>query len=90
MELIDSLSRLGGSRTAAASVFVLALVACGGASQVSPSDASPAASASGVPLARLAQAPADGVADAYDVAKMDFKSPPAVLSNERHTGPFSS
>jgi nitrite reductase (NO-forming) len=28
--------------------------------------------------------------DPYDVAKMDFKSPPAVLSNERHSGPFAS
>jgi len=90
MELIDSLRRLGGAQVAAAGVFVLALVACGGASRVSPSDASPAASASGVPLAKPVQAPTDGVADAYDVAKMDFKSPPAVLSNERHTGPFSS
>ena len=29
-------------------------------------------------------------ADPYDTAKMDFKTPPAVLSNERHTGPFSA
>jgi nitrite reductase (NO-forming) len=29
-------------------------------------------------------------ADRYDVAKMDFKSPPATLSNERHTGPFAA
>lgn len=28
--------------------------------------------------------------DAYDVAKMDFKTPPAVLSTERHRGPFAS
>ena len=28
--------------------------------------------------------------DAYDVKKMDFKTPPAVLSGERHTGPFAS
>ena len=28
--------------------------------------------------------------DAYDVTKMDFKSPPAVLSNERHTGAFAA
>ncbi len=28
-------------------------------------------------------------ADPYDPAKMDLKPPPAVLSNERHTGPFS-
>ena len=29
-------------------------------------------------------------ADPYDTAKMDFKTPPAVLSPERHTGPFSA
>ena len=28
--------------------------------------------------------------DAYDTTRMDFKTPPAVLSNERHTGPFAS
>ncbi|MDP9140230.1 MAG: multicopper oxidase domain-containing protein [Pseudomonadota bacterium] len=28
--------------------------------------------------------------DAYDVSKMDFKSPPAVVSNERHSGAFAS
>jgi nitrite reductase (NO-forming) len=27
--------------------------------------------------------------DRYDASKMDFKSPPAVLSTERHTGPFA-
>jgi nitrite reductase (NO-forming) len=31
-----------------------------------------------------------GAADRYDVSKMDFKTPPAVLSGERHTGPFAS
>ena len=28
--------------------------------------------------------------DPYDSAKMEYKSPPAVLSTERHTGPFAS
>ena len=28
--------------------------------------------------------------DPYDVSKMEMKSPPAVLSSERHTGPFAS
>ena len=32
-------------------------------------------------------APARG--DAYDVSKMDFKTPPAVVSMERHTGAFA-
>jgi len=30
------------------------------------------------------------VADPYDTSRMDFKTPPAVLSNERHTGPFAA
>jgi nitrite reductase (NO-forming) len=30
------------------------------------------------------------VVDPYDVSKMDFKSPPAVVSNVRHTGAFAS
>lgn len=79
----------GGARAAAASVFVLALVACGGTSQAPHRDASIAAAAN-APPATSGQAPADSVGDAYDVAKMDFKTPPAVLSSERHTGPFSS
>ena len=29
-------------------------------------------------------------ADPYDVKKMDFKSPPAVVSSERHTGAFAA
>ena len=28
--------------------------------------------------------------DAYDLLEMDFKTPPAVLSNERHTGAFAT
>ena len=28
--------------------------------------------------------------DPYDPAKMDFKAPPAVVSNERHKGPFAA
>jgi len=41
-------------------------------------------------LAVAAPASGSAVVDRYDVSKMDFKSPPAVLSNERHTGPFAS
>jgi nitrite reductase (NO-forming) len=62
--------------------FVLALAAslaaCGRHS-TSAAAAAPVAPAS---------APASG--DPYDPAKMDFKPPPAVLSSERHTGPFAS
>jgi nitrite reductase (NO-forming) len=32
---------------------------------------------------------ASAPADRYDVAKMDLKPPPAVLTSERHTGPFA-
>lgn len=37
-----------------------------------------------------ASAPTAVVIDPYDMSKMDFKTPPAVLSSERHTGPFAS
>ena len=33
---------------------------------------------------------AAAAADPYDVSKMDFKSPEAVLTNERHTGAFAT
>jgi hypothetical protein len=29
-------------------------------------------------------------ADRYDASKLDFKTPPVVLSGERHTGPFAA
>jgi len=38
----------------------------------------------------VAVSPATVAEDRYDQAKMDFKSPPAVITSERHTGPFSS
>ena len=37
-----------------------------------------------------AAASSAGTGDAYDTGKMDFKTPPAVLTSERHTGPFAS
>lgn len=40
------------------------------------------------PAADKAPPPA-AKADPYDPARMDFKIPPAVVSNERHTGPFA-
>jgi nitrite reductase (NO-forming) len=39
--------------------------------------------------ANVARTPAPAAADPYDIAKMDFKSPPAVVKQERHTGPFA-
>ncbi len=60
--------------------LLLSLVACRkGESADAPASRSPATAA-----------PATAPADPYDVTKMDFKTPPAVLSNERHTGPFAS
>ncbi len=70
---------------AAVGGFALAalLQACG----QSPSGA-PAASAS----APVVPASASGgsARDPYDMARMDFKTPPAVLSSERHTGAFAA
>lgn len=64
-----------------AGALVLSLAACGSGA---PGDRG-AASAASTGAARPAAAD-----DAYDVTKMDFKSPPAVLSNERHSGPFAA
>jgi nitrite reductase (NO-forming) len=47
-----------------------------------------AASAPSAPTAAKATASAGD--DPYDIAKMEMKSPPAVVSSERHTGPFAS
>jgi len=60
-----------------ACVALLSLVACGGGTHTEGA-ASSASAASAV-----------SANDPYDFAKMDFKTPPAVLSNERHTGPFA-
>src|SRR6185369_3888085 len=81
---------------ATAVALALSLTACsdktppGGAVSTNAAPAAPTASAA--PLAP-ASAPASKAlpdADGYDVAKMDFKTPPAVLSNERHNGAFAS
>jgi nitrite reductase (NO-forming) len=45
------------------------------------------ASAASSPSAAASSAPSG---DPYDPSKMDYKTPPAVLTNERHTGPFSA
>ena len=82
--------------------LALALVACerrpaGEVAAVAPPTA---ATASGAGTASVTagssasavsgSASATAAADRYDVSKMDFKSPPATLSNERHTGPFAA
>jgi len=40
-------------------------------------------------VAPSAASNASAAADPYDVKKMDFKSPPAKVTSERHTGPFA-
>jgi nitrite reductase (NO-forming) len=93
-------------RTAAPALWSLALaltlVGCerGPAGEVAAVAPRPAAAASVTGAAWVAtggsagmvsgSASAAAAADRYDVAKMDFKSPPATLSNERHTGPFAA
>jgi len=69
----------------------LVLSACGdkapagGAVSTSAVPASATATAAVSAPVSTAQQDSDG----YDVAKMDFKTPPAVLSSERHTGAFA-
>ena len=64
-------------------VLLVSLAACGGKGSDPGNTSSPAA-----PTASTA--PASPAGDHYDVAKMDFKTPPAVISGERHTGPFAA
>ena len=59
----------------AAALFALCLLPAGCDRQAAPAPASAAS---------------QGAQNNYDPAKMDYKSPPAVLSSERHTGPFAS
>jgi nitrite reductase (NO-forming) len=61
-----------------AAVLIVLLSAC------SPNGGKPASTA-----APPASPAAPVQADRYDPARMDFNTPPAVLSNERHTGPFA-
>ena len=72
--------------TAAAIVLVLFLAACGkepGAPSAAPASAASAAPAAAAPAARSGR-------DAYDARDMAFGSPPAMVSAERHTGPFAA
>jgi nitrite reductase (NO-forming) len=71
---------------ALAATLALALGACGGGA--STEGGAPAASAASA--AASASVGAKTLVQRYDPARMDFKSPPAVLSSERHTGPFAS
>lgn len=71
---------LRAGRASAVLVFALLLAACGQHAE-NTARAAPAASA---PVARAAEN-----RDHYDMRDMAFGSPPAVLSSERHTGPFA-
>lgn len=67
--------------TAWLAMLVLMLTACG---EREPTT-TPIATA---PTPAVSKAATAGSDDAYDMAKMDFKPPPAEISNERHSGPF--
>ena len=41
-------------------------------------------------LAACAERTPDAPRDKYDPAQMDFRSPPAIVTNERHSGAFSA
>ena len=41
-------------------------------------------------LAACAERAPDAPRDKYDPAQMDFRSPPASITNERHSGAFSA
>lgn len=75
--------------TAALAVFMAVLVyGCMERPDAPPrASASPPSAGASAPGAAASSA---GTGDAYDTSKMDFKTPPAVLSSERHTGPFAS
>ena len=62
--------------------LLLPLVACKPGTAADRAAVPSAASASGTTVAAVAD-------DAYNPGKLDFKTPPAVLSNERHSGPFA-
>lgn len=68
--------QLGRTAHIAAAAGLLLMSAC---KHIGPEPASSAGSL---------RAPA--ASDPYDISKMDFKSPPAVISTERRTGPFAA
>jgi nitrite reductase (NO-forming) len=71
-------------RAAAALALAVALAACQQSTTTAP--AAPAAGAASAPASAASTAAAGG--DPYDVSKMDFKTPPATVSGERHSGAF--
>ena len=84
-----ALRRLG--HAAGAVAITLLLMACrdGAPGANSAGTAAPTAGASAA-ASSSASSPAAAKGDPYDASKMDFKTPPAVLSTERHTGAFAA
>jgi nitrite reductase (NO-forming) len=74
-----------GRVLAAAAALAMLLPGCHQSTATSGA-AAPAASAPAV----AASGSGAGSADPYDVTKMDFKTPPATVTSERHTGAFSA
>ena len=77
----------------AAAGITLALAACSdkAAGPGGPSNQAAAGPASAPTSARATpDGAARAVGDSYEIAKMDFKTPPAVLSADRHTGTFAA
>jgi hypothetical protein len=72
-----------GATGVAATALLLALAACGNGDRPATAASSPASAASATHPAALRD-------DPYDASKMDYKTPPAVLSAERHAGEFAS
>ena len=68
-------------RTLVTALLFSLLAAC------SREESAPAVPAAAAPPPTAASAGATG--DPYDVTKMDFKPPPAVISAGRHTGAFA-
>jgi nitrite reductase (NO-forming) len=87
----DKARRLDSARRPAALALALAALLTLAACQRAAPPATPATSAaSAAPVASAAPASVAASSDPYDMSKMDFKSPPAVLSAERHSGAFAS
>jgi len=78
-----SFFRLGPTMRAAAILSIVVLAACRNGDAPVVSASAPAERASAPPLAAVRD-------DPYDSSKMEYKSPAAALSSERHTGAFAS
>ena len=77
--------------TAALCICILAASGCDNSrTSTAPASTAPAAATSQTtPPAAAQPAQPPAAADRYDITRMDFKPPAAVLSNERHNGAFA-